>query len=101
MPRGWAGHRSEPTHSRDYLTAAPEPGAWPGLDGGAPFHGDQTVARAVLFHVAGGGEVEVVAGDQHLLGCRHVVEAVTGLLGEFRVVIVHHVPVRVAQEEFR
>src|ERR1700761_1128159 len=66
-----------------------------------PGRRDQAVLRTVLLDMADAGKGEVEADDRRLLRRRHVVELMTGLLREFGLGVVHHMPIRIAQEEFR
>src|SRR4051812_7855888 len=66
-----------------------------------PCDRNQTVLRAVVLHMPDGRECEVEARHQRFFGGGHVVKLVPGRLRLHRIDVIGHMPVRIAQEEFR
>src|SRR5437660_9424297 len=61
----------------------------------------EPISRAILLDMPDRREREVEADNRHALGRCHVIDLMAGLGGDDRVDVEHHMPIRIAQEQFR
>src|SRR5207342_3926278 len=65
----------------------------------APGRRHQAITGAGLLDVTESWEREVIAADENLFGRSHVVDAPASLHGLLRLMVEHHLPIWIAQEQ--